>query len=91
MHWGFYVILLIIMISGYFISTLDGRSIPFFGLMDIPSLMTQKGSEETAGKIHWILAYATIGLVFLHAAIALWHHFVKRDPTLVRMIKPKHT
>jgi cytochrome b561 len=78
------------MISGYFISTLDGRSIPFFCLIDVPSLFTQKGLEETAGKFHWILAYATIGLAVLHAAIALWHHFVKRDPTLVRMIKPNH-
>jgi cytochrome b561 len=29
-----------------------------------------------------------MGIVILHAAAALFHHFIKRDKTLVRMLKP---
>ena len=34
LHWGFYGLLLAIMIMGYLISTLDGRSISVFGLFE---------------------------------------------------------
>ncbi len=87
LHWGFYALLLTVMIVGYFISTLDGRSISVFGLFDVPSVYTQKGMEKLAGKLHWILAYLTIALAALHAGAALWHHFIKKDNVLKRMLK----
>ncbi len=87
MHWGFYVLLLAVMVVGYFISTLDGRAIPYFDLFDIPSIHTEKGLEKLAGKVHWMLAYLIIGLALLHAIAALWHHFIKRDRVLISMIK----
>lgn len=87
LHWGFYALLLSVMVVGYFIFTLDGRVIHYFALFDIPSVYTQKGLEELAGTLHWILAYLTIALAALHAGAALWHHFVKRDRVLISMVK----
>jgi len=87
LHWGFYGLLLAVMIIGYLISTLDGRSISFFGLFEVPSLYSQKGLEKLAGQLHWILAYLTIALAVLHAGAALWHHFIKKDNVLKRMLK----
>lgn len=87
MHWTFYIVLLCIIMSGYLISTLDGRPILFFDLLDIPSLYTQKGWEGTAGQVHWIVAYVTMFLVLVHSIAALWHHYVSGDEILVRMIK----
>ena len=86
-HWLFYALLLAVMVAGYLISTADGRAISVFGLFDVPSLYAQKGLEKTAGKLHWILAYLTIALAALHAGAALWHHFVKKDNVLMRMLK----
>ncbi len=87
LHWGFYALLLAIMVVGYFISTLDGRAIHYFSLFDIPSIHTEKGLEKLAGKLHWMLAYLLIALAALHAGAALWHHFIKRDRVLVSMTK----
>ncbi|WP_409990565.1 cytochrome b [Cellvibrio sp.] len=43
---------------------------------------------DRAGKIHKYVAWGLIALVALHAIAALFHHFIKRDKTLVRMLKP---
>ena len=84
-HWGFYVILLVLMISGYLISTPDGRPIEVFGLFNVPSLIQHKGLEDTAGWIHWGLAYGVMALAAVHSAAALKHHFIDKHATLTRM------
>ncbi|PCH94629.1 MAG: cytochrome B [Rhodobacteraceae bacterium] len=88
MHWVLYALLFAVMVVGYLIATLDGRAIPFFDLVDIPSLYTDRGLEKLAGLLHWVLAYAIIALAGLHGLAALWHHFIKRDRVLLRMIAP---
>lgn len=91
MHWVFYAVLFVMMAAGYFILTLDGRSFGLFDLIDIPSLYSQKGLEKLAGKIHWMLAYLTMALAALHSAAAIWHHFIKRDRVMIRMLKGPKT
>jgi cytochrome b561 len=86
-HWAFYVMLFVLMIAGYFILTLNGRSFSFFGLIDIPSIYSQKGLEKLAGQLHWILAYLTMALAVLHGGAAIWHHYVKKDRVMLRMLK----
>jgi len=87
MHWAFYAVLFVMMAAGYFILTLDGRSFGIFDLVDFPSIYSQKGLEKLAGQIHWMLAYLTMALVALHGVAAFWHHYVKRDRVMVRMLK----
>lgn len=84
-HWGFYPLLFALMVSGYLISTADGRPIEVFDWFSVPSIYESKGLEDIAGEVHEILAYLTIALVTLHAAAALKHHFFDRSRTLVRM------
>lgn len=84
-HLSFYPLLLALMISGYLISTVDGRAIEVFGLVSVPSLIESKGLEDPAGLVHKILAYATIVLALVHAVAALKHHFWDRSPILTRM------
>lgn len=84
-HWGFYALLLALMISGYLISTPDGRPIEVFGLFNVPSLIQQKGLADTAGWIHWGLAYFVIALAIIHSAAALKHHFADHSSILTRM------
>ncbi len=33
-----------------------------------------------------LTAYALIGLAGIHALAALWHHFIRKDATLLRML-----
>jgi cytochrome b561 len=84
-----YVGVLSICISGYFITTAEGVGASFFGLFSIPATLEFSASNvDLLGAIHKYCAWALMGIVMLHAAAALLHHFVKRDKTLVRMLKP---
>ena len=84
-HWGFYPLLFALMISGYLISTSDGRPIEVFDWFAIPALLHDPGLETTAGKVHEILSYVTIAVVVLHTAASLKHHFIDRSRILKRM------
>jgi cytochrome b561 len=86
-HLLLYLLLFAQMISGYLISTAEGRGIEVFGLITIPATLSGiEQQEEIAGDIHLVLAWSLITLVLLHAAAALKHHFIDRDRTLRRML-----
>ncbi len=86
-HILLYLLLFMVMISGYLISTADGRGIELFGLFEIPATLHGiEQQEDIAGLIHLILASTLIGTLLLHAGAALKHHFVDRDRTLKRML-----
>lgn len=88
-HIILYILLCIIVLSGYMISTADGRAIEVFGLFSIPAIdFTIAEQADIAGEIHYYMACTLIGLVVLHALGALKHHFIDKDKTLVRMLKP---
>jgi len=81
-----YLLLFVIMFSGYLISTADGRAIEVFGWFDVPATITSiPNQEDVAGLVHKFAAFLLIGLVVLHAAAALKHHFIDRDRTLLRI------
>jgi cytochrome b561 len=84
-HWGFYPLLFALMVSGYLMSTADGRPIEVFDWFSVPALVHDKGMEKTAGEVHELLADITMILVLLHAAAALKHHFLDRSRVLKRM------
>ena len=87
-HFAIYALLLTIMVSGYLISTADGRGIEWFGLFEVASLGEfVPNQEDIAGDIHEWAAYILIGLVVVHIIAALKHHFIDKDKTLVRMVK----
>ena len=85
-HLCLYLLMALICVSGYLISTADGAGISFYGLFDVPASATGENQEDTAGVIHKYLAWALIALVALHVAGALKHHFIDKDNTLRRMI-----
>lgn len=84
----FYLMIFLIGISGYFISTAKGKGIEFFNLLEVPAI-TQALDEDRAdliGEVHEVLAIMLIVLAILHGAAALKHHFVDKDKTLLRML-----
>lgn len=86
-HIAFYGLLFVLMISGYLISTADGRGIDVFGLFSVPSVYQRTGMEDLAGFIHEYVAYGLMALVGLHVVAALKHHFIDQDVTLQRMLR----
>jgi len=87
-HGLLYLLLFGVMVSGYLISTADGRPIEVFGLFAVPATLTGlPGQADRAGDIHLILAMAVMVLAGVHALAALKHHFIDRDRTLIRMLR----
>ena len=86
---GLYTFIFIVLISGYLITTAEGQPASMFNLIKFP-VLTELGSQsvDLAGVLHEYLAWGIVILVVFHAAGALFHHFVMRDRTLVRMLKP---
>ncbi|WP_020208513.1 cytochrome b [Gilvimarinus chinensis] len=84
-----YALLFTLLITGYLITTAEGKGAEIFGLVTIPAVMKLGADKvDLAGTVHLVFAWAIIVLAALHGAAALLHHFVHRDSTLVRMLKP---
>ncbi|WP_405281147.1 cytochrome b [Cobetia sp. Ld8] len=88
-HVLLYVLMLVVMISGYLISTADGRGIKVFDLFEVPAVISGlKDQASLAGEVHWYAACVLIILSLGHAAAAFKHHLLDGQDTLRRMIRP---
>ena len=86
MHLALYALMIGAPLAGWLILSAAGKPIPFFGL-ELPPLVDK--NPDLAGQIKELHELAgTLGywLIGLHAAAGLFHHFVSRDNTLVRML-----
>ncbi len=87
-HIVLYLLMIALPISGYLISTADGRAFSVFGLFEVPAMFGPvEGMETVAGQVHYLLAFGGAWLVLLHIAAALKHQFINRDGTLMRMVR----
>lgn len=86
-HITLYALLFALLISGYLISTAEGKPISVFGIFDVPATLADAGSQaDIAGVIHLWLAWGVVILSVLHGLAALKHHFIDKDDTLKRML-----
>ncbi|MGR5117559.1 cytochrome b [Vibrio astriarenae] len=86
-HLALYALILVIGISGYLISTEDGRGIEVFDWFTVPGLgQLFEGQADLAGEIHFYAAWSLILLAAGHALAAIKHHVVDKDDTLRKMI-----
>jgi len=91
-HVALYVLMLVVMISGYMISTANGRGIGVFGWFEVPALVYDLPNQESlAGTIHWYSALMLMLMALGHTAAALKHHWIDRHDTLLRMLDPRRT
>ena len=90
MHRVLYGVLFAVIVSGYLVSTADGRPVDVFGLVNLPATLSGiDRQEDIAGVFHQALAMIMIGLTALHALAAFKHHLVDHDRTLLRMLSAK--
>lgn len=85
-HLGLYALMIGMPIGGWLILSASGKPIPFFGL-ELPALVAP--NKDFAGQIKEIHeTFGTVGyyLIGLHAAAALFHHYIVKDNTLRRMM-----
>ena len=83
-----YGLLMVLFLSGYLISTADGRAISVFNWFSVPGFgAIVENQEDIAGDIHFYVACTLIGLASLHAIAAFKHHFINKDDTLRQMLR----
>ena len=81
-----YVALLILPVTGYVFANAFGDEVSFFGLA-MPHLVAQDRTvRNTAFFIHEWTAYLVLAALALHITGALYHHYVRRDEVLKRML-----
>lgn len=85
-HFALYLFMIGMPIAGWLILSGEDKPIPFFGF-ELPALVGR--NEDLAERIEEIHELGgTIGywLIGIHAAAALFHHYVLRDRVLARMM-----
>lgn len=86
-HLALYGLVLVMIISGYLISTAKGHGINVFDWFEIPAMLAANEDRgEFAGNIHEFAGTLFILLVGVHALAAFIHHFYWKDNTLTRML-----
>jgi cytochrome b561 len=89
-HGLLYLLPFALIASGYLLSTADGRPVDVFGWFEVPaSLHGLERQADIAGDVHFFLAMLLIGIALVHIAAAIDHHFLQRDATLTRMLRPR--
>lgn len=87
MHLALYALMFGLPLLGWLTLSAKGEAVPFFG-MELPALIGKnKDLAKQLKDIHEAGATAGYFLIALHAAAALYHHYIKRDNTL-QMILP---
>ena len=87
-HILFYVVLLVMPLTGWLASSAADRAIEWYGLFNWP-LLPIGGGRQTAGlmmEIHGAVVKSLYILIALHIAGALKHYFIDRDNVLQRML-----
>src|SRR5690606_731824 len=90
MHLALYALMIGLPLLGWALLSAAGKPTPFFGL-ELPSLL--QPDRALAGQIkdvHELLGQAGYWLIGLHAAAALFHHYLRRDDVLQRMLPQRH-
>ena len=85
-HGLLYLLILVIPISGWLMSSAKGVQTVWFGVLPLPDLIGKdKALGEQLAEVHETLNYTMLALVVLHLVGALQHHFIERQPFLQRM------
>jgi cytochrome b561 len=85
MHVALVLLTVALPLSGLFDRWARGRAVTVFGGMPLPAPFQVPGGRIW-GEAHEVLANLLLAALALHVAAALWHHFVLRDGSLVRML-----
>lgn len=86
-HFLLYVCMLAMPLSGWVLSNAAGYPVSVFGWFNLPAIVGKNHDlHELAEEVHEWVAYGLIALIIGHIAAALYHHFIRKDLVLRRML-----
>jgi len=86
LHLALYALMIGMPLTGWLVLSASGKVIPFFGL-ELPALIGEdKDLAKQIKEVHEFVGTTGYFLLGLHVIAALYHHHIKRDDTLTRML-----
>lgn len=93
MHLALYALIILVPVLGLATTAARGRPIDF-GMFQLAVPFAGTMTRNTARalkELHEITGQLLLALAFVHAAAGIWHHYVRRDGVLTRMLPTKRT
>ena len=85
-HWGLYGLLLVIPLLGWIGVSLYGAN-SIFGIVSLPSLAAKNQDTATfVFALHYWAALLLLATLAAHVGAAIFHHFIRGDGVLRRML-----
>ncbi|NJM36338.1 MAG: cytochrome b [Rhodomicrobium sp.] len=86
-HWGLYLLVYAQVATGVMTLFTVAWNIPFFGLFEIPTPYAERDMDahHLWEERHIFFFWTIVAVLSVHAAAALYHHFLKKDNALRRM------
>ena len=85
-HHLLYVLMIIVPISGWLMSSAHGFQTVWFGVVPLPDLLDKNHDlAESLEDVHAVLNYGMLAVVGLHVLAAFKHQFIEKDGLLSRM------
>jgi superoxide oxidase len=89
MHVALYVFMFIMPVIGWVLLSAEGHDAIFFGL-PLPALIaTDRVVADKVAEVHEVIGTLGYFMIGMHTAAALFHHYVVKDNTLVRILPKK--
>jgi len=86
-HYALYLLMLLQPVSGIAMVQAEGHSVSPFGLFTLPAWVAPDETRaDFYGSVHGLVWIALVTLVAVHALAAAYHHWIKRDRVLRRML-----
>jgi cytochrome b561 len=86
-HYALYALLLLNPLLGWWATSAFGATVNVFWLFDLPPIVAEnKPLSETLLAIHATVGITITVLVCMHIGAALYHHFIRHDRILLRML-----
>lgn len=85
-HWALYAVLFAKVLTGWLGVSLF-PALDIFGLFSLPGLVSpNQAAAAQAFFAHKVLGFALAGLLAAHIGASLFHHFIRKDGVLRRML-----
>ena len=86
LHLTLYALMIGMPLTGWLLLSTAGKAIPFFGF-ELPALIGEdKDLSKQIKELHEFVGTMGYYLIGLHVIAALYHHYIKRDDTLTRIL-----
>ncbi len=86
-HGLLYLLILVIPLSGWLMSSAYGVQVVYFGVLPLPDLIGKdKALADQLKELHEGLNITMVVVLLAHVGAALKHHFIDRDDILRRML-----